>query len=292
MPGPHWFKGATSGAFDDGTNWDTGLVPATSEAWGMNRLATRDITSGLNQSAKTFSRIVFHPSCVFGIPTALQCNATELRWCGGGAPVFLSGTFTNISCDSPARTSPGLNLDAVFTTLGILAGWVRLIGTRVAAANSRITVSGRKDAGVEDAKLEIHATTVDLTTNDTILSLDNGTIETIANVDRLIQSGGLFRLGRALESGDPDAAALLLADCLGGSMEWNSTGTITEHHAGGDHKFSLNNSDWARTLTTMTMDGECDIDLSNGHNLTVTNPIRQRGGILRPPVGRTLALAG
>lgn len=298
MPGPHWWRGGTDDSFDTGSNWDTGLVPATAEAWGMNHLATRNIGSGLNQAAKTFSRIVFDPLCPYGIPSALSCNATEVRWRGGGTPVYLTGTFTNIFADSAARTAPGLQLDAVFTALDILSGWVTLTGTRVAAAGSRISVSGREGAAPDDAQLSINAGTVDLLTNSTVVTLGNGIIETVASVARLCQASGLFRLGRQLRGqGDalvsPDACVLTLGEALGGSFEWNSTGTITAFHARGKHRFSLGN-DLVRILTTATLGGdpdECVMDLANGHNLTVTNPIRVSGGRLIAPVGRTLAVA-
>jgi len=290
MAGPHWFVGSVSGDFGDGGNWDTGVIPLTAEAWGLNHLTTRAITAGLNQSAKTFSRIVFHPSCAFGVPTALRCNATELRWCGGGEAVYLDGDFENIVCDSPSRTAPGLSVDGAFTMVNILQGLVRLIGAHVAPAASRITVDAPPSAQSDSAILVIDDADLDLVTNETIVKLVHGQIRSVADIERLIQSGGLFDLGT--RGAADQHAALAVADCDGGVLQWNSDGTIGELHAGGDHRFSLNQSDLVRTLGTLTMHGDCLIDLSGGFNLTVTNPIRRSGGTLIPPVGRTIALAG
>lgn len=291
MAGPHWFEGGSDDDFGNSLNWDTLAVPLNGEAWGMNHLAQRAIGSGLNQAAKTFSRVVFHPSSRYGINGTLLCNITELRWGASGPQAIISGTVTNTVCDSPGRSAPGLTLNANFTRIEILAGLVKLIGTRTAAAGSRIIVDGRSSGSNEDAQLDIAAATVDLTTNDTKVKLIRGTIQTIAGVDWLSQKGGVFKLGRPLQV-DPDTAALLYAECDGGEFQWNSSGQITEIHWGGDHRFGVGNSDLVRTLVTGDMNGECAVDLSGAHNLSITNPIRVNGGTLLAPAGRTLALSG
>ena len=285
MAGPHTFIGSVSGDFANGPDWDTGLVPQNGEAWLMNHRTLRSITSGLNQAAKTFSKVSRHPSCPYGIASAvasLECNITELHDAGSGEPAYVAGTLTNVHVDSPSRTSPGLSLDAIVSSLSMRQGLVELRGTRVLPASSRINVHGVIGADPGECLLRISAATVDLTTNNTLVTVTNGQLETSASIDDLILGSGLVSLN--------DAAALLKGELLGGSLHWNSSGTITEARCAGDHLFTLNNFDLVRTLVTMSMHGSCVVDLSGGFNLSITNPIRRQGGQLIEPFGRTLTV--
>lgn len=281
MAGPHYFIGGTSGDFGLGANWNTGVVPATGENWGMNKLAQRSISAGLNQAAKTFPRVSIEEGCAFGIASAaghLLCNIDHLYYAGRGLTACITGTILRATVDSQQTSDDALLLDALITALSVRRGNVRLMGTRILPAASRIQVGrlNALNAGETDAKLTI-GSGVDLATNNTMVNQDGGQVFCSSQVDDLIMNGGDFYLGvTPAAGGTPDTGGLLLGEIKGGTFHWNSSGTVADFHASGEGVF-INDLDVVKTLTQGSMYDEAVVDLTNANSVIFTNGIRALG---------------
>jgi hypothetical protein len=280
MAGPHTFVGSISGDFSEAGNFDTAAVPLTGEAWGVNHLTQRGIDAGLNQSAKTFSRISidagFKGKAIASDGSPFLCNATKLEVSGSPTGLYFDGTYTDVIARLGNMAEEGLVLDATITRLQVLAGMVRVIGTDEQPASSQWFV-GTDDPAGDDRSAQLYVESgVDLTSNNTKLVQNGGLIDCAASLNDLLLTAGVFNLGWDRVNEQTTAAALALFWQLGGVLNWTGNGTITQGHVGGGI-MDANDYDLVRTLTNLTMYGDGLVDFSQAYNLVLSNPIRVLG---------------
>jgi hypothetical protein len=298
MAGPHTFIGGVDGDFGTAGNWDTAAVPVDGEAWGVNHLTEASIDTGLDQSAKTFSRVDIGRGFQgkrIAIDTAspLLCNITKLTATGAPLAAFFKGTIAEVVADLDNQADDALVLhECPLSRLNVLAGRVRVTGTVVQPAGAIFylgTLGGSED-DLGAAVLTIEED-VDLTTNDAKIIQMGGTLYDAVSCDDLVLGGGVFYLGLNADQDTTYAAALAMFHQTGGLLEWAGDGTIAMGHVAGGH-FSSARFDLAKVLTNLSMYGNGQVDLRNGHNITVTNPIRSMGRHEpRYPIGGTRAAA-
>lgn len=299
MAGPHTFIGGVDGDFGVAGNFDTNLVPATGENWGVNHLTQRSIDAGLDQSAKTFPLVSVAPGFIgkkIGVSAAdpFKCGITKLQVTGSPLAIFHQGACTDVISDQAALADEGLLLDGAILRLNVLAGRVRLDGSAVQPAGSVFFVGaeGDSDDDLEGSQLRIDST-VDLVTNDTKIVQRSGRVQCGASVDDVLQAGGEFNLGAVGDAGSEtmSTAAMLLLWMTGGTFRWKGDGTITAAHVAGG-AFGSDDYDLAKTLTNMTTYGRGRASFRKGHNVTFTNPIRVLGRFEPEyPLGHTLTVA-
>lgn len=287
MAGPHGWVGASGAggtAFNTGSNWDTGLVPADTEAWFADSNSAYPLDADMNQSAKTFSRVSIADSCPVPIGTAaspLLCDITDLVMNGTGSGFYQTGTVTRASVGSAGISSVLAVFDTIFSELlSVMGGTVTLDGSKAQASGALISVGSQ--SGVS-GKLIIDST-VDLTTNDPRVSCTpGGVIECSADVDDLRVDGGRVEL--------LSSAACALVSATAGTLAWLSDGTLTTGHFYGNALLDGGTVDHARTLGTLNLHDRASLDLRHNRNLTISTGIRPHGdNTLRMPSGRLVTI--
>ena len=272
MADTHTFIAGTDESFDTAANWDPAQVPADGDSLLFNHLAQRNLTLNLDQSAKTFARVVRAPGFAYSVGAdggPLKCTITELMAAGRSRVFYHQGAITRALVDLEGTSETACVLEGAITLLAIRQGTVTIAGSDEQPAGARWQLASTSGEQVHDqaAKLVI-GSSVDLTTNATTIVQAGGTLDTEADLDELIRSGGTCLLEAS--------AGIALLDQLGGRLYWNSDGTITQAYVGGGD-FNSAQYDLAKTLTNMTVYGDGLVDLSRAFNLTLSNAIRHFG---------------
>lgn len=269
--GFYTWTGDSDGDFNTVANWYEGVVPGNGDSWAMNHLSVRSISTGLNQSAKTFVTVHQSEDCSydFGLSgTPLQCGITSLRLAGKGRASYLQGNVARLFAEASNKSEEMFHLDGEVTdVLSVQGGAVHLDGTHEFNAGVQIMVG---KTGVLTVSKD-----TDLTTNSVEVYQADGELLFYANVTALWLSGGNAYLH---EDGAGGSAAITTLHGSGsGRLFWESGGSITNAYMKGSSILDGNVRDMVRTLGAAEMHDDARIMLKKNRLLTLTTGIRAFG---------------
>lgn len=295
------FIGDVDTDFETAANWRPLVVPVNGDSWQADDRAVNGILLGLDQSAKTFSRVSFdgmkHP---IGNSTAdpLKCDITALYAHGSEArQIFLQGAVVSCFARLAGANVDGLVIDGAVTNLSLTAGRMRLRGSNTMPTSSRFEVNARArvNGGVPsfDSAILTIEDEVDLTTNDTRLVAEQGTIQCNADCDDVVVGNGLFIIGES-DAATPVGANMPLVEMFGfgGVCRWlGRDSTLTQAHIHAGRLHTDEEHDYPRTLVNASVWGNGVLDLRTGVNTTFSNAIKKYGGDVFVPDGVSVTIA-
>ena len=262
-------------------NWSTGAVPTTGDEVIIGS-GSSDISTNVDQNAVTLTalRVGEDYNGKIGTSSApLKINATEFSFAGQGSANYIRGEFDTVTVLNGAATSTMLDIfgDATSGTIssnGITT--LRVMGGRGTINIQDGTVTTLEVVGASNAKVVL-ASAVDNFAN---LTMDGGQVETSTNIGtKAIILGGSLTV-----AGSATAAEVECYD--GGTVKYNSSGTLTTLDQFGGTFNALDNTSASFAITNSTIYKGATIRLDNAlQNVVLSNPMLIQGGDIRFPPG-------
>ncbi len=268
------------------SNWSTGSVPVTGDEV-IIASGSKDITTNVDQNAVTLVALRVGENYTGKIGTQaapLKINATDVSFAGQGSSNYIRGEYVTVTVLDGAATSTMLDIFGAATSGTISSNGIttlRVMGGRGTVNVQDGTVTTLEVIGANSAKITL-ASAVDNLAN---VTMDGGTVETSAAIGtKAICLGGTLKI-----AGTATVAELECYD--GGSVKYNTSGTLTTLDQFGGTFSALDNNASSFTITNSTVYEGATIRLDNSlQNVNLANPMLVQGGDVRFPSGSQITV--
>tara|TARA_Y100000593_G_C4280748_1_gene322627 strand:+ start:505 stop:1362 length:858 start_codon:yes stop_codon:yes gene_type:complete len=274
------------GDWTNTANWSDATVPVTDDDVVIGS-GTQDITTNIDQNTVSLASLKVGENYTGKIGTSsskLIINATDFNFSGMGTSNYVKGEFVTVTVIDGATSTTMLDIEGYDGSTPIDTDGITTL--RVLGGRGTVNISAGALAAIEMIGATRATVTVesDVTALATIV-IDSGDVETATNIATKATCYG----GTLTVTGSATAAEIELYD--GGSVDYNSSGTITTLDVFGGTFSLLDNTAASVTITNSTMYEGSTLRLDNAlQNVTLANPMTVQGGDLRLPPGSQITL--
>ena len=260
------WTGTTDGDFTDDTNW-SGSSPANTNTVLFRDGASNGCTSALQtgSNGETYPKLSISRGYTYdfgasGAANYLDATLTELscEW-GGNGTAYFDGAITNGVIDCYGSGLVKCQSDLTSGDLSIRAGRVQF-ESAADLESADIRICPRAGASTPPR------VTIDsgATTTTSTITVGGGELVSAQALVNLLIYGGVVKV--------TGTATIATVRMYGGTLLWDSSGTITTAYVGGNATLATTEYLREKTLTTLYMDHDGIVDLrAGGDHVTVTN---------------------